>query len=97
MATLLHDIHPLMQRSIAETEEHLERKIANHTEWKIGEVHHYLDAFVLWVLDRPVSFVDVSTLRTQCWLLYSLHVRFHYLPLKSMSRGAEEERSMRIG
>ena len=31
MATLLHDIKPWMQRSIAEAEERLERKMVQHT------------------------------------------------------------------
>ena len=39
MATLLHHIQPLMQRSIVEAEERLERKMVQHTERKIVEVH----------------------------------------------------------
>ena len=34
MATLLHHIQPWMQRCIAEAEERLERKMAQHTEQK---------------------------------------------------------------
>ena len=45
MATILHHIKPWMQRSIAEVEERLERKMAKHTERKIAEVHQRLDAF----------------------------------------------------
>ena len=44
MATLLHHIHPWMQRSIVEAEERLERKMAQYTERK---VHQRLDAFEL--------------------------------------------------
>ena len=55
MATLLHHIQPWMQRSIAEAEERLELKMAHHTERKIVEVHHLLDAFELQVLVRPAS------------------------------------------
>ena len=49
-----------MQKSIAEAEERLERKMVQHTEWKIAEVHQRLDAFELRVLAPPV---DVSTLK----------------------------------
>ena len=38
MATLLHHIQPWMQRSIAEAEERLERRMVQHTERKIAEV-----------------------------------------------------------
>ena len=51
MATLLHHIQPWMSRSIAEAEEHMDRKMAQHTERKIMEVHQCLDAFELRVLD----------------------------------------------
>ncbi|TMW83857.1 hypothetical protein EJD97_000592 [Solanum chilense] len=37
MATLLNHIQPWMQRSIAEAEEHLERRMVQHTERKIAE------------------------------------------------------------
>ena len=63
MATLMHHIQPLMQRSIAEAEERLERRMVQHTERKIAEVHQRLDAFELRVLARPASPVDVSTLQ----------------------------------
>ena len=52
-----------MQRSIAEAEERLERRMVNHTERKIAKVHHRLDAFELRVLARPAHQVDVSTLQ----------------------------------
>ena len=63
MATLLHHIQPWMQRSITEAKEHLERKMVQHTERKIAEVHPRLYAFELRVLARPAPPVDVSTLR----------------------------------
>ena len=53
MATLMHHIQPWMQRSTAEAEERLERKMVQHTERKIAEVHQCLDAFELRVLSRP--------------------------------------------
>ena len=65
MATLLHHIQPWMQRSIAKAEDRLEQKIVQHTEGKIAEVHHRLDAFELRVLAWPAPHVDVSTLRLQ--------------------------------
>ena len=63
MATLPHHIQPWMQRSITEAEERLERKMVQHTERKIVEVHQRLDAFELRVLARPAPPVDVSTLQ----------------------------------
>ena len=62
MATILHHIHPWMQRSIAEAEERLVRNMDQHTKWKIAEVYQRLDAFEFWVLARTVPQVDVSTL-----------------------------------
>ena len=63
MVTLLHHIQPWMQKSITESEEHLERKIVQYTERKIVEVNQRLDAFELRVLARPSPPVDVSTLQ----------------------------------
>ena len=63
MATLLHHIQPWMHRSIGEAEERLERRMVQHTERKIAEVHQRLDAFELQVLARPAPPVDVSTLQ----------------------------------
>ncbi|TMX01174.1 hypothetical protein EJD97_025003 [Solanum chilense] len=63
MATLLHHIQSWMQRSITEAEKRLERKIVQHIERKIAEVHQCLDAFELRVLARPAPPVDVSTLQ----------------------------------
>ena len=47
MATLLHHIQPLMQRSIIEAEQRIDRNMSQHTERKIIEVHQYLDIFEL--------------------------------------------------
>ena len=63
MAMLLHHIQPWMQRSIAESQERLERRMVQHTERKIAEVHQRLDAFELQVLAGPSPQVDVSTLQ----------------------------------
>ena len=52
-----------MQRSIIEAEERLERKMVQHTERKIAEVHQRLDAFELRVLAWTAPQVDMSTLQ----------------------------------
>ena len=52
-----------MKRSITEAEERVERRMVQHTERKIAEVHQYLDSFELRVLARPAPLVDVSTLQ----------------------------------
>ena len=60
MATLQHHIQPLMQRSIAEAEERLERK------WSTTQSGRSLRFISVWsfelrVLARPAPQVDVST------------------------------------
>ena len=52
-----------MQRSIAEEEERLDRRMVQNIERKIAKVHQRLDAFELRVLARPAPQVDVSTLQ----------------------------------
>ena len=52
-----------MQKSIAEAEERLERRMVQHTERKIAEVHQCLDAFKLRVLARSTPQVDMSILQ----------------------------------
>ena len=52
-----------MQRSIFEDEERLKRRMVQHTERNIANVHQCLDAFQLRVLARTPSQVDVSTLQ----------------------------------
>ena len=53
MATLLHHIQHWMQSSIAEEDERLERKMAQHTERKFMEVQKCLDDLELRVITRP--------------------------------------------
>ena len=59
MATLLRHIQSWMQKSIAESEAHMERQMQR----KIAEVNLRLDAFELRVLARPAPPVYVSTLQ----------------------------------
>ena len=52
-----------MQKSIAEIEEKIEKKIAQPTERHIMEVHQRLDAFELRVLAWPAPTIDLTTLQ----------------------------------
>ena len=52
-----------MQWSIADKEECFERRVVQHTERKIAEVHQRLDAFEFRVLAQPALQVYVSTLQ----------------------------------
>ncbi|XP_027768212.1 uncharacterized protein LOC114074437 [Solanum pennellii] len=63
MATLLHHIQPWMQRSIAEAEEQIEKKVAQQMERRIQAVHQRLDAFELKVLACPAVTIDLTTLQ----------------------------------
>ena len=65
MATLLHHIQRWMQRSISEAEERFKRKMVQHTERKIAEVHQRLDSFELRVLARSSPQVDVLTVHAE--------------------------------
>ncbi|KAG5620829.1 hypothetical protein H5410_006047 [Solanum commersonii] len=54
MATLLHHIQPWMQKSIAESEARVERRMEDMMDRKVQAVNNRLDAFELRVLgDRP--------------------------------------------
>ncbi|XP_025884999.2 uncharacterized protein [Solanum lycopersicum] len=63
MAILLHHIQPWMQRSIAEVEDRIEKKIAQQTERKILALHQRLDAFEFRVLARPAHTIDLTNLQ----------------------------------
>ena len=65
MATLLQHIQPWMQRSIAEAEECLERRMVQHKKRKIPEVHQRLDTFELRVIAWPSPQVDVLTFKAR--------------------------------
>lgn len=56
MDTLLHDLQPWMQKSLAESEYTIEKWVVQQTEQKIPAVNQFRDAFELRVvaqLDLP--------------------------------------------
>lgn len=63
MATLLYHIKPLMQKSINEAEDRIQKKVAQQTEWKIQAAHQHHDAFELRVLARPAPTIYLTTLQ----------------------------------
>ena len=63
MSTLLHHIETWKQKSIAEAEDRIEKRVAKKTERKIQVVHQRIDAFELRVLARPAPTIDFTTLQ----------------------------------
>ncbi|KAG5575422.1 hypothetical protein H5410_055556 [Solanum commersonii] len=63
MATLLHHIQPWMQKSIAESEARVERRMEDMMDRKVQDVNNHLDAFELRVLERPAPAIDLSALQ----------------------------------
>ncbi|KAG5600404.1 hypothetical protein H5410_031774 [Solanum commersonii] len=63
MATLLHHIQPWMQKSIAESEARVERRMEGMMDLKVQAVNNRLDAFELRVLERPAPAIDLSALQ----------------------------------
>ncbi|KAG5579544.1 hypothetical protein H5410_050171 [Solanum commersonii] len=63
MATLLHHIQPWMQKSIAESEARVERRMEDMMDRKVQAVNNRLDAFELRVLERPAPATDLSALQ----------------------------------
>ena len=63
MATQLHHIQPLMHKSIAEAEDRIKKRVAQHTNQKIQTVHQHLDAFELWVVACQSPTIDLTTLQ----------------------------------
>ncbi|KAG5579575.1 hypothetical protein H5410_050202 [Solanum commersonii] len=63
MATLLHHIQPWMQKSIAESEARVERRMEDMMDRKVQAVNNRLDAFELRVLERPAPAIDLSALQ----------------------------------
>uniref|UniRef100_M1DI55 Integrase core domain containing protein n=1 Tax=Solanum tuberosum TaxID=4113 RepID=M1DI55_SOLTU len=62
MATLLHHIQPWMQKSIAESEARIERRMEGMMDWKVQAINKRLDAFELCILERSASAIDLSAL-----------------------------------
>uniref|UniRef100_M1DVC6 Integrase core domain containing protein n=1 Tax=Solanum tuberosum TaxID=4113 RepID=M1DVC6_SOLTU len=62
MATLLHHIQPWMQKSIAQFEARVEKRVAKQ---QIHIVHKCLNAFELRVLARPAPDTDLSSIRAE--------------------------------
>uniref|UniRef100_M1D9F3 Integrase core domain containing protein n=1 Tax=Solanum tuberosum TaxID=4113 RepID=M1D9F3_SOLTU len=65
MATLLHHIQPWMQKSIAESEARMERRMDGMMDRKIQAGNKLLDAFELLVLDRPAPAIDLSSFEAE--------------------------------
>lgn len=68
MATLLHHIHPWMQKSITE-EERIEKRVTKLVEQQLQAVHKHLDAFELRGLARPAPTADLSSIVTEMVIL----------------------------
>ena len=62
MATLLHHIQLWMQKSIAESEARMERRMEDMMDRKVQAVNKRLDAFELRVLERLAPAIDLSSL-----------------------------------
>ena len=71
MATLLHNIHPGMQKSIVEAKDRIEKKVAHQTEKSIHTVHQRLVAFELRVRACPSSTINLMIFR-KLWRVYGL-------------------------
>uniref|UniRef100_M1D9C2 Integrase core domain containing protein n=1 Tax=Solanum tuberosum TaxID=4113 RepID=M1D9C2_SOLTU len=62
MATLLHHFQPWMQKSIAESEARMERRMEGMMDRKVQAVNKRLDAFELRILERSAPTIDLSAL-----------------------------------
>uniref|UniRef100_M1DHI9 Integrase core domain containing protein n=1 Tax=Solanum tuberosum TaxID=4113 RepID=M1DHI9_SOLTU len=63
MATLLDHILPWMQKSIAESEARMERRMEGMMDRKVQAVNKRLDAFELRILERSAPAIDLSALQ----------------------------------
>uniref|UniRef100_M1DNC9 Integrase core domain containing protein n=1 Tax=Solanum tuberosum TaxID=4113 RepID=M1DNC9_SOLTU len=70
MATLLHHVKPRMQKSIAEPEARMEKRMVTMMDQKVQVIHKCLDAFELRVLERPAHTTDLSSFRTELTSLW---------------------------
>uniref|UniRef100_M1DMT7 Integrase core domain containing protein n=1 Tax=Solanum tuberosum TaxID=4113 RepID=M1DMT7_SOLTU len=65
MATLLHHIQLWMQKSIAESEAKIERRMEGMMDRKVQAVNKRLDAFELRILERSTPAIDLSALQAE--------------------------------
>uniref|UniRef100_M1DYU8 Integrase core domain containing protein n=1 Tax=Solanum tuberosum TaxID=4113 RepID=M1DYU8_SOLTU len=65
MATVLHHIQPWMQKSIAESEARMERRIEGMMDQKVQAVNKRLDAFELRILERSAPAIDIFALQAE--------------------------------
>uniref|UniRef100_M1DB33 Integrase core domain containing protein n=1 Tax=Solanum tuberosum TaxID=4113 RepID=M1DB33_SOLTU len=65
MAKLLHHIQPWMQKSIAESEARMERRMEGMMDRKVQAVNKRLDAFELRVLERSAPAINLSSLQAE--------------------------------
>uniref|UniRef100_M1DJX7 Integrase core domain containing protein n=1 Tax=Solanum tuberosum TaxID=4113 RepID=M1DJX7_SOLTU len=65
MATLLHQIQPWMQKSIAESEAKMERRMEGMMDRKVQAANKRLDAFELRVLERSAPAIYLSALQAE--------------------------------
>uniref|UniRef100_M1DUW0 Integrase core domain containing protein n=1 Tax=Solanum tuberosum TaxID=4113 RepID=M1DUW0_SOLTU len=65
MGTLLHHVKPWMQKSIADFEARMAKRLQTMMDQKVQAVHKLLDAFELRVHARPAPFTDISSIRAE--------------------------------
>uniref|UniRef100_M1DN05 Integrase core domain containing protein n=1 Tax=Solanum tuberosum TaxID=4113 RepID=M1DN05_SOLTU len=65
IATLLHHIQPWMQKTIAEFEAIIERRMEGMMDRKVQAVNKRLDAFEFRVLERSALAIDLSSLQAE--------------------------------
>ncbi|KAK4733799.1 hypothetical protein R3W88_008060 [Solanum pinnatisectum] len=65
MATLLHHVKPWMQKSIAESEARMERRMETMMDQKVQAIHKRQHAFELRVIERPTPTTDLFSFQTE--------------------------------
>uniref|UniRef100_M1DAM0 Integrase core domain containing protein n=1 Tax=Solanum tuberosum TaxID=4113 RepID=M1DAM0_SOLTU len=86
MATLLHHIQSWMQKSIAESEARIERRMEGMMDWKVQSINKRLDAFELRVLERSALAIDLSSLQAEL-----ANLRTTLIPFLTPLHGTAEE------
>uniref|UniRef100_M1DFY7 Integrase core domain containing protein n=1 Tax=Solanum tuberosum TaxID=4113 RepID=M1DFY7_SOLTU len=71
MATLLHHIQPWMQKSTAESEARIERRIEGMMDRKVQTVNKRLQAFEQRILERPAPTIDLSSFQSELASLWA--------------------------